>query len=634
MAEAMSARRYLVLMTLLAGLALLAGNLAQQKLLAGARIDFTSGGLYTLSPATRAALQELAEPVELTLVYTPRAAQDYPQVRAYAARVRELLAAYQAIGGANLRVTEIDPRPFSEAEDEALAAGIPPVGPGGSDPLYFGLIGRNSIDETRIIPFLSPDRETSLEYDLTRMIVRLDKPEPPRIGILSTLPGMRVPDGESGHTVLQDIARSYRAELIPDDFSALPEVDILLMAHPPALTSRQEWLVDQFILRQGRAVIAVDPAALTVASAGAFMPGAGLARSGLGRLGEAWGITLSPAAVADAANALPVPVETGPGRVEEMANPLFVGAPAGLFSQEDPVTAGLRRGVNFGAPGALVAGELPAGATLSPLITTGPAPAYIDAAVAARNPPPPEVLRAYRAEAEPLTLAARLSGTLPTAFPAGPPQPDLPGDAAEAEAVLAAAANLPPHIARSEVSAEIILIADADFMDDGFYVMPGSGVTIADNGALVLNALDALSGGGELASLRARAPSLRPMQRIEQMRAEAEARFLREQRDLEVRLETAESRLSVLQAAAGERFAASDPESALSEAERAELTSLRADILGYRARLRAIERDYRQGIDQLESTLKAINIWGGPVLVALAGLIVWHRQRRRRKRSS
>jgi ABC-2 type transport system permease protein len=629
----MGGRRYLVLMTLLAALALLSGNLAQQKLLSGARIDFTSGGLYTLSPATRSTLRELAEPVELTLVYTPRTAQSYPQIRAYAARVRELLATYQAIGGANLRITGIDPRPFSEAEDEALAAGIPPVGPGGSDPLYFGIIGRNSIDETRIIPFLSPDRETSLEYDLTRLIARLDKPDPPRVGILSTLPGLRAPDGEGGHTVLQDISRSYRTELIPNDFSTLAQIDILLMAHPPALTSRQEWLVDQFILHRGRAVIAVDPAALTVASAGAFMHGGALARSGLGRLGETWGVALSPAAVADAAHALPVPVEIGPGRVEEMANPLFIGAPPDLFSQNDPVTAGMRRGVNFGAPGALVKGQVPEGAAFAALVTTGPSPSYIDPAFAARNPAPAEVLRAYRAEAGALTLVARLSGILPSAFPAGPPPPDLPGDLAGAEAALAAAATLPAHIARSEVPAEIILIADADFMDDGFYVVPGRGTTIADNGTLILNALDALSGGGELAGLRTRAPSLRPMQRIDLMRAEAEARFVREQRDLESRLEEAESRLSFLQATAADRFAAADPESALSEEKRAELASLREDILGYRTRLRAIQRDYRKDIDQLESALKVINIWGGPGLVALAGLIVWHRQRRQRTRS-
>ncbi len=58
----MNTRRYLILSTLLAGAILLAGNIAAQKLLAGARIDFTEGRLYTLADATRATLREMRKP--------------------------------------------------------------------------------------------------------------------------------------------------------------------------------------------------------------------------------------------------------------------------------------------------------------------------------------------------------------------------------------------------------------------------------------------------------------------------------------------------------------------------------------------------------------------------------------------
>jgi ABC-type uncharacterized transport system involved in gliding motility auxiliary subunit len=155
---------------------------------------------------------------------------------------------------------------------------------------------------------------------------------------------------------------------------------------------------------------------------------------------------------------------------------------------------------------------------------------------------------------------------------------------------------------------------------------------VADNGALVLNALDALAGGGELSRLRSRAPALRPMTRIDRMRSEAEAQYFRQQSELESRLATAQARLAELQdTGEGDSFFSGDPEAELSEPERAELSLLREDILDLRARLRETERDYRRGIDRLESGLKALNIWGGPVLVALAGLIVWRRQKRPRK---
>lgn len=628
----MSPRRYLLLMTLLAGLILFAGNIAAQRLLSGARLDFTTGQLYTLSEATQVTLRDLAEPVDLTFVYSRRVGQDYPAIQAYAARVRELLATYAARSGGNVRVREIDPRPFSEAEDEALAAGISAIPAAGNDPLYFGIIGRNTIDDVRLISFLAPERETTLEYDLTRMIARLDNPAPPRVGILSSLPGMRAMTGEGGYGVLQEIARTFVIEQIPEDFDILPEVDVLLVAHPSALTARQEWLIDQFVLREGRAIFVVDPAAKT-AVAGSFFAGSDtLARSSLGRLGEAWGVTLAPQAVADAANALTVPVETFAGRIEDMAHPLFVGIASRTMSRDDPITADLIRVVNFGAPGAFITGDMPSGATLSPIITTGPSPSFIDPGRAARDMSPGEVLQSYRTEPSPLVIAARLSGRLPTAFPGGAPPIDEPSDPASAEAARAAAANLPPHIAASQRPAEIVLIADADFLADDFYVVPGSGMVVADNGALILNALDALAGGGELSRLRSRAPSLRPMERIERMREAAEAQYFRQQSELESRLFAAQERLSELQAAAsGDGFFAGNPEAELSADERAELAALREDILTIRASLRETERDFRREIDRLESTLKAINIWGGPVLVTLAGLFVWNRQRRRRK---
>ena len=123
-----------------------------QPLLSSWRTDLTEETLYTLSEGTISTLGNLTEPVDLTFVYTRRVGQDYPAVRAYAQRVRELLQAYQNKSGHQLRVREIDPTPFSKEEDRALAAGITAVQTNGTDPLYFGLIGRNTVDDERVIP--------------------------------------------------------------------------------------------------------------------------------------------------------------------------------------------------------------------------------------------------------------------------------------------------------------------------------------------------------------------------------------------------------------------------------------------------------------------------------------------------
>jgi ABC-2 type transport system permease protein len=631
----MRAQSFLVTATVLMAVIFIAGNLVVQKLLTGARLDFTENALYTLSRGTASTLKSVAEPVEITFVYSRSIGQEYPAIRAYAARARELLGAYADQSGGRVRVREIDPKPFSPAEDEALAAGITALDTDGNDPLYFGIVGRNTIDDERVIPFLAPERETTLEYDLTRMVARLDNPEPPRIGLISSLPGLSSPTQEGGYALLADIAKSFEIVPVAEAFQFIPEdVDVLLVAHPSGLSKRQMWLIDQFVLRKGRALFLVDPAAKSAVGESPFGVGAVAARSDLGLLGAAWGVTLSDAAVADAANALEISVDLGNGRRENLAHPLFIGVPASNMNERDLVTADLTRTVNFGAPGALNIGALPRGAQLSTLITTGPSASFIDAQRAMTDLKPADVLKLYKTEAAPLILAARLSGRFDTAFPDGAPpadaSADAPGDPALSEQLMAEAANAPAHISASETDAELIFIADVDVLSNDFYIFPDREVVVADNAALVLNALDALSGGGELSRLRSRAASQRPMTRIDAMRADAEARYFRQQAELEQRLATAQTRLEELQAiGATDGFYSGDLEAVLSEDERAELSSLRDDTAILRGRLRDIERDYRRDIDRVAAILKALNIWGGPVLVTLAGLFVWRRQARR-----
>ncbi|KCZ55787.1 hypothetical protein HY29_10500 [Hyphomonas beringensis] len=627
----MRAKHYLIAATALTLIIFIASNLLVQKVFTGVRLDFTENNLYTLSDATKSTLDNVAEPVELTFVYTRSTGQDYPSIRAYADRVRELLHVYESQSGGKVRVTEIDPLPFSPAEDEALAAGATAVDTNGNDPLYFGIIGRNSIDDQRVIPFLAPDREVTLEYDLTRMVDRLDDPDPPRVGILSSLPGMTSPGGEGGYALLRDIGKSFEIVPIAETFQSLPEdLDVLLVAQPPELTERQSWLIDQFILRRGRAVFLMDPAAKTVSGGGVFSMGEPLTHATLGALPNLWGVSLSEQAVADAANALPVPVDAGNGRVEELAHPLFIGIPAGDMNQDDLITADLSRSINFGAPGAFDSSQLGDGAEFTPLITTGPSPSFIDADKAITEMTPQAVLREYQTQPTALVLAGRLSGKLTTAFPQGAPPVDTPSDPVLAELAMAEAQSVPPHIAESETDAQLVLIADVDFISDDFYIVPGNEIVVADNGALVLNALDALAGGGELSRLRSRAPSLRPMTRIDGMREKAEAIYFRQQAELETNLQTAQARLEELQAIGStDGFFAGDLEADLTDEERAELLGLRESIVDLRQRLREIERDYRRDIDQLEGMLKAINIWSGPLIVGLIGLFVWYRQKRK-----
>ncbi|MDJ0919759.1 MAG: GldG family protein [Henriciella sp.] len=626
----MTPRRYLILASVLAIAAFSAANLLVQRSFSDIRADFTESQLYTLSDGTDATLEALSDPIDLTFVYTRSVGQEFPAVRAYAVRVRELLAAYQTRAGNKIRLREIDPAPFSQAEDEALAGGLVAVDTNGGDPLYFGLIGRNSVDDERVIPFLAPEQEASLEYDLTRMLARLDRPEPARIGLLTTLPGMSAVTDEAGYSILREMRKSFTLEQIDPDFVSLPtEMDVLMLAHPPQLSDWQLWQIDQFILRKGRALVLLDPAAKTSQGSGPFNMTDRQISSDLNRFEAVWGVAISEDAIADAETALSIEADAGEGRTTILRHPLFLSVPPGLMSQNNLITNDLGRSVNLGAAGRLTLTDEAPG-TREILMQTGPAPSRIPADEAALDLSAQDTLGMYEAGSEPAVLAAYVTGPLVTAFPDGKPAPSLSGDPIRDEIARAAAEEASTHLSTSAIDAQIVILSDADMLDDGLHVDLQTGVPFADNNALILNALDSLSGGSDLMSLRARAPGLRPMVRVDRMRELAQQEFFDEQARLEAWLIEVQGRLEELQSigAAGEFFDG-DVGAELTDEERTELARLREEIVRTRASLRQIERDFRKNIDRLELNLRLFTILGGPLIVGLIGLFVWFRRRQR-----
>jgi hypothetical protein len=114
-------------------------NLLAARLLPQARIDLTAQRLYTLAPGTRQVLAGLTEPVTLRLFSSRRLGAELPQYGAYAERVRDLLREYVTSSRGRLRLELLDPEPFSEAEDRAVARGLQgvPLDQGGEQ-VFFG----------------------------------------------------------------------------------------------------------------------------------------------------------------------------------------------------------------------------------------------------------------------------------------------------------------------------------------------------------------------------------------------------------------------------------------------------------------------------------------------------------------
>lgn len=580
----MSRRAFAIFVTIALAIMFASVNLIAAHTLKGARLDLTGDHLYSLSPGTQKILRGLNEPVELKLYWSREAAAERPALRAYAGRVREFLQMYAARSRDMVRIVEVDPQRYTQAEDDAVRAGLEPITQSASgDPIYLGIVGANAVDERIVAPVLAPEREPFLEYDLTRIVAELEEPQRLSIALVTALPVATAPP-----YWLAELRRAARVQIVAPDFIDLPkDADTLLVVHPPALNEAQAAALDQFIMAKGRAFIAVDPAAVLSA-------GAAPASSELARLLSAWGVTVSQEVVLDRAAALPL-TEGGP------PHPLFIEAAPARIARADLMTGGLRRPVNLLAAGAVRWSPIP-GIDIAPLIETTKDVMLAPAGVAAAAPAPQDLLAAWRSAGESVPLAVRVSGTLPSAFARTAP------------------------LKQSTRRAEVVVVGDADFLDDRVYLDPKSGPA-RDNASFLLNALDVMSGSDDLVGLRSRAPSLRRLSALDDAGRAALASSRATQAKLEADLAAADARLAQLRTA---RAAETEP----SLAEIAEYERLQSRADESRSALRAIERAARDAVARRERIVVAANVWAPPLLVAAAGLLVfWLRMRRTERKA-
>ena len=641
---------------LLAVVLLFAVNILASRLLGPVRIDLTEHRLFTLSDGTREILASLDEPVTLRFYLSKRELERAPGIGGYADRVGALLEEYRRIAGDKLTVHVIDPEPFSDEEDRAVGYGLRGV-PLGLDEgiFYFGLAGTNSVDDEEIIPFFTAEREQFLEYDVTKLVHNLSNPERKVVGLLSSLPveGQGLPmqaamGGMGGQPwmVVDQVRQLFELHSLQPGLEAIPDdIDVLMLVHPRDLPRQTLYAIDQYVLRGGRIVAFVDPYSEAqqdaMAMAGGMMQPTASLRSELDELLDAWGVTLGKDVVADLALALKVRMEQG-GRVLTFDYPVWMNITPSTFDHEDIVTGNLAN-LGFGTPGYLEPAQGATNTFTALVTTTSGAAQFTVAQVAAVTTDPRDLLDDYVAQDRPYTVVARVSGEVRTAFPDGPPA-DEPsrdedtGETAGEEVEAGTEADAEPkaeHLSASVEDAQIIVVADADMLADRFWVVVqeflGSRIAIpsAANGTLVVNAIDNLTGSGELISVRNRGTFTRPFTRVEALRQQAEREFRAKEQELIAELAETERRLVEL-----EESNQGNDALVLTDAQRDELVRFRQERVRIGKELREVRRQLHADIERLEAWLKFANIGLVPILIGLVGLVAGLVQIRRRRSAS
>jgi ABC-type uncharacterized transport system involved in gliding motility auxiliary subunit len=634
LAASRRARAWIALVCI--GLMLIAVNIIAGRFLT-ARLDLTGERLYTLSRGTRQTLARIDEPITLRLYYSARLGDSVPSYGVYAQRVRELLDEYVAASKGKLRLEIYNPQAFSDVEDRAVAFGLQAVPlDAQGEQVFFGLAGTNSTDDQQIVAFFAPDRERLLEYDLTRLVHNLAVPKRTTVGLVSSLPlegdmtaAMR---GRAVRplAIIDQLRQLDRVETIGADFDAVPpDIDVLMLVHPQNLPDKTLFAIDQFVLKGGKALVFVDPYSELQAGE-RTRPGAP-ADSDLEPLFKKWGLRLLPNTVAgDRRDAMRVAVSGAGGRAQAIDYIAWVKLHGAEINHEDVITADLKQ-LAMGSAGIL---EPVDGATtkLEPLVTTSFDSTKIPVDKVAPLPDVAGLLTGFKSDNTRYTLAARISGTVETAFPDGPPKP-APATAKPDEPPKPADAAPPPDFLRQSVQPiNVVVVADTDMLDDRFWTDTrdffGRRVIVpfANNADFVANAIEVLAGGEDLVDLRSRGSSARPFTVVEEIQRAAEERYAAEQRALQDKLKQTQQKLRELTGNDPANPAALSPEQART------IDEFRAEMVTTRQQLRAVQAALRQDIEWLKAILEFCDIALVPILVAVAAIVLGGLRLRRRRR--
>lgn len=581
------------------------------QLLSKYRIDLTEDKVFSLSEGTRNVLTSLDEPVTLYFFYSDSATTGMTKMRNYAARVESLLREYAQASGGKVQLQIVDPVPFSENEDKASQFGLTGAALGNAgEQIYFGLAGTNLLDDQFTIPFFDPKNEQFLEYEISKLIYRLSNPDTLTLALVTDLPVAGGQDPLTGRytgpmVFYQQLAQLYNIRIVNSTADGLPEdTDVVLLAHPQALSDGLLYAIDQFAMHNGRILAFIDPHYEGNALSSLQQVGANASSF---PLLKAWGIKADLTnIVLDAQLAFDLRNENG-AIVKHFG---ILGLTAAQLDRNDVITANLDsvNGASFGA----LETVKKAGMSMHTLIRSSVNSGLTNADNYAQTLNPVALHRGFGGNTETYTVAARYRGKARSYFSA-------PKDPAKAATYEGQTDNL-----------NLVLVADADMLSDRYWVQQTAffGDTVftpfANNGDFIVNAIENLTGSDALISIRSRGTYVRPFERVKALETAAEGKYREQEEQLQEELIQTEQKLRELQGQQGQGgtivFTGQQQEA---------IDKYIARRVEIRRELREVRFQLDREIDRLGDKLKIVNIALAPaVLTGLLWLLAFIFKRR------
>ncbi|MFH0965313.1 MAG: Gldg family protein [Planctomycetota bacterium] len=666
-----------ILAAILIAVIAVSAMLLLEKAAGRARVDLTQDRVYTLSDGTRNILAKLGAPVRLKLYYSRAAAMKGPEgiryYNNYYLYVRSLLEEYVALAKGKLSLEEVDPRAYSEAEEEALAHGVKRFPISEEEGFFFGLVAQTGLGKEAVIDFFEPDRQQFIEYDISKLLVGVTAREKKKIAVLSSLPVMgsdmspymmqmmqmqgRQP--EPPWTIVTQLREKYEVTSMEKDAEAVGhDVDFLMIVHPKDFSDKTLFAIDQYVMRGGKLLVFIDPYCVSDRPpqdpTNPYAAMGHKAASNLNELLSHWGVEMDPDLIAaDRRLAIKATVQRN-----RPAQPIitYLAVTDENMSPDEVITAKLH------SLKVLFAGSLKKtnaqGVAVTPLLTT----------TATGNTwkpgspfelmmlDPETIRRAVTDGAEPLLLACRLSGKFQTNFPDGPPgqkqeppasqpaepmheqeaasQPSSP-DSQPAAETQEAPSNQPPKeekpavIREAAEDASVVVIADVDMISDmlAYQETFFGPAQVGDNASLVLNTVDYLAGSADLIAIRSRGRVTRPFTVVDEIEQKAEAATAAEVDAVSRKITEYEDRLRKLGESANEENV-----KLVKSAVLAERQEIQKEIREARRQLRKLNAGKREKIEALAwkiETETMVSASAAVLIIAIALAVVRYARAKR-----
>lgn len=588
-----------------------------------AQLDLTADKLHTLSTGTRSILAKVDAPIQIRF-YASQGSDRMPaEFKSYVQTINDLLGEFRAQSGGKIDIRKFDPEPDSEAEELARVDGIEPQQLRNGEQLYLGLIVEYAPQKS-VLPFLNPQQEKLLEYNLARAVSEVLSTNKPVVGVMSPLQvlggfnPMAMQMGRNGQSepwiAFSELKRGFQVQTVGMDVEKIDDsIKVLVVLHPKDISDKAQFALDQFVLRGGKLIAFLDP--LCIADnrqpnqMGLNLNGG----SSIPKLLKAWGLEFDTSKVI-ADQQFMRQLAGRDGRPQLVPSFLFLNS-SGIV-QDDPVT-GQVDDVWLPFAGAFT-GKVADGLHQDVLLKTTTDSQLVESMTAQVNGQ--KVVDDFKPSGINYTIATRLYGKFKTAFPDGKPSPEKDKKDPAAPAGVKDEKKDGDFLKESKTDGVVYLFGDVDFLYDPYCVEINQMLRMAmpRNGNLGLfqNLVEQAGSDSSLIASRTRASVRRPFTKVAAMESVARKRYQSKIEDLDKKQQELQNKLADLQV----KKEGNTAKVILTPEQQQAIKTYNADLVKTKKDLRIERRNLRQDVDAMENRLKWLNILLMPVVVIVTGV--------------